>query len=187
MCKISFTNSFLFSKAINYSVTLVVTRAHSSSESEPAHHDFLCIVCSRLHRSSSSNALSSSFLLSFRRYSLFDVKAVSICHCLTRINAHSFSAQRQATKDAGAIVGLRVLPIINEPPAAIAYGFMVLKKRRPNARWSFIIPSLTWLFSIDTAYLESLLRLEAPGPISEVKVASCPQLYNLQPRQSVAI
>ena len=34
-----------------------------------------------------------------------------------------YDAQRQATKDAGRIPGLQVLPIINEPPAAaIAYG-----------------------------------------------------------------
>ena len=39
------------------------------------------------------------------------------------VPAYFNDAQRQATKDAGKIAGLEVLRIINEPTAALAYGF----------------------------------------------------------------
>ena len=42
------------------------------------------------------------------------------------VPAHFNDAQRQATKDAGAIAGLEVLRIINEPTAAaLAYGMLL--------------------------------------------------------------
>lgn len=44
-------------------------------------------------------------------------------HAVITVPAYFNDAQRQATKDAGAISGLEVLRIINEPTAAaIAYG-----------------------------------------------------------------
>merc|ERR1719252_147602 len=44
-------------------------------------------------------------------------------HAVITVPAHFNDAQRQATKDAGAIAGLNVLRIVNEPTAAaIAYG-----------------------------------------------------------------
>ena len=47
------------------------------------------------------------------------------------VPAYFNDAQRQATKDAGAIAGLEVLRIINEPTAAaIAYGLE--KKKEKN-------------------------------------------------------
>ena len=48
----------------------------------------------------------------------------SLCHFLNELSFIDFNdAQRQATKDAGAIAGLQVLRLINEPSAAaIAYG-----------------------------------------------------------------
>ena len=39
------------------------------------------------------------------------------------VPAYFNESQRQATKDAGRIAGLEVLRIINEPTAALAYGF----------------------------------------------------------------
>ena len=47
----------------------------------------------------------------------------SVNHAVITVPAYFNDAQRQATKDAGAIAGLNVLRIINEPTAAaIAYG-----------------------------------------------------------------
>ena len=44
-------------------------------------------------------------------------------HAVVTVPAYFNDAQRQATKDAGAIAGLVVMRIINEPTAAaIAYG-----------------------------------------------------------------
>ena len=44
-------------------------------------------------------------------------------HAVVTVPAYFNDSQRQATKDAGAIAGLNVLRIINEPTAAaIAYG-----------------------------------------------------------------
>ena len=49
--------------------------------------------------------------------------AVPVAHAVITVPAHFNDSQRQATKDAGAICGLNVLRIINEPTAAaIAYG-----------------------------------------------------------------
>lgn len=46
-----------------------------------------------------------------------------IKHAVVTVPAYFNDSQRQATKDAGAIAGLNVLRIINEPTAAaIAYG-----------------------------------------------------------------
>ncbi|XP_054161369.1 endoplasmic reticulum chaperone BiP-like [Oppia nitens] len=48
----------------------------------------------------------------------------SVTHAVITVPAYFNDAQRQATKDAGAIAGLQVLRIVNEPTAAaIAYGF----------------------------------------------------------------
>lgn len=53
------------------------------------------------------------------------------------VPAYFTDAQRQATKDAGAIAGMEVLRIINEPTAAaLAYGLI---SRRIRPCWS-----LTW-------------------------------------------
>ena len=47
----------------------------------------------------------------------------SVSHAVVTVPAYFNDAQRQATKDAGTIAGLRVLRIINEhTAAAIAYG-----------------------------------------------------------------
>merc|ERR1719157_8201 len=47
----------------------------------------------------------------------------TVSHAVITVPAYFSDAQRQATKDAGAIAGLNVLRIINEPTAAaIAYG-----------------------------------------------------------------
>ncbi|XP_029108522.1 endoplasmic reticulum chaperone BiP-like [Scleropages formosus] len=47
-----------------------------------------------------------------------------VTHAVITVPAYFNDAQRQATKDAGVIAGLKVLRIINEPTAAaIAYGF----------------------------------------------------------------
>ena len=54
----------------------------------------------------------------------------SIKNAVVTVPAYFNDSQRQATKDAGAIAGLNVLRIINEPTAAaIAYG---LDKKTPN-------------------------------------------------------
>lgn len=46
-----------------------------------------------------------------------------ITHAVITVPAYFNDAQRQATKDAGAIAGLTVMRIINEPTAAaLAYG-----------------------------------------------------------------
>jgi len=47
----------------------------------------------------------------------------AVTHAVVTVPAYFNDAQRQATKDAGAIAGLTVMRIINEPTAAaIAYG-----------------------------------------------------------------
>eukprot|EP01088_Endostelium_zonatum_P014187 TRINITY_DN2_c0_g1_i1.p1 TRINITY_DN2_c0_g1~~TRINITY_DN2_c0_g1_i1.p1 ORF type:complete len:679 (-),score=195.20 TRINITY_DN2_c0_g1_i1:65-2071(-) len=52
-----------------------------------------------------------------------------VAHAIITVPAYFNDAQRQATKDAGAIAGLNVLRIINEPTAAaIAYGLNNEKK-----------------------------------------------------------
>ncbi len=54
----------------------------------------------------------------------------SVGHAVVTVPAYFSDAQRQATKDAGAIAGLNVMRIINEPTAAaIAYG---LDKQQEN-------------------------------------------------------
>ena len=54
------------------------------------------------------------------------------------VPAYFNDSQRQATKDAGAIAGLNILRIINEPTAAaIAYG--LIKKEKANKRFLFVI------------------------------------------------
>ncbi|KPP69341.1 78 kDa glucose-regulated protein precursor-like [Scleropages formosus] len=51
-------------------------------------------------------------------------KKACVTHAVITVPAYFNDAQRQATKDAGVIAGLKVLRIINEPTAAaIAYGF----------------------------------------------------------------
>ncbi|KAI3975475.1 hypothetical protein MKX01_028767 [Papaver californicum] len=48
----------------------------------------------------------------------------SIKNAVVTVPAYFNDSQRQATKDAGAIAGLNIMRIINEPTAAaIAYGF----------------------------------------------------------------
>ena len=64
--------------------------------------------------------------------------------------AYFTDSQRQATKDAGAIAGLKVLRIINEPTAsALAYGLDKIKDGKAPS----MCPSLIW----QTAYLKSKL------------------------------
>lgn len=47
----------------------------------------------------------------------------TVTHAVVTVPAYFNDSQRQATKDAGAISGLNVLRIINEPTAAaMAYG-----------------------------------------------------------------
>ncbi|CAN1793715.1 Luminal-binding protein 2 [Linum perenne] len=54
----------------------------------------------------------------------FDVKRLIVTRAVVTVPAYFNDAQRQATKDAGAIAGLEVERIINEPTAAaIAYGW----------------------------------------------------------------
>ena len=49
--------------------------------------------------------------------------------CVITVPANFNDAQRQATKDAGDIAGLKVLRVINEPTAAaIAYGYQEAKQ-----------------------------------------------------------
>ncbi|CAO2181789.1 unnamed protein product [Urochloa humidicola] len=53
-----------------------------------------------------------------------------VTHAVVTVPAYFNDAQRQATKDAGAIAGLAVLRIVNEPTAAaIAYGIDKQKKK----------------------------------------------------------
>ena len=48
---------------------------------------------------------------------------VPVSHAVVTVPAYFNDAQRQATKDAGTIAGLKVERVINEPTAAaIAYG-----------------------------------------------------------------
>jgi len=50
-----------------------------------------------------------------------------VCRCVITVPAHFNDAQRAATKDAGAIAGMSVLRVINEPTAAaLAYGLDAL-------------------------------------------------------------
>ena len=57
-------------------------------------------------------------------------------HAVITVPAYYNDAQRQATKDAGAIAGLNVKRIITEPTAAaIAYG---LDKNQNRTSWSTI-------------------------------------------------
>ncbi|CAE6506378.1 unnamed protein product [Rhizoctonia solani] len=59
---------------------------------------------------------------------------IPIVHAVITVPAYFNDAQRQATKDAGAIAGLTVLRILNEPTAAaIAYG-LDLKRRERELR-----------------------------------------------------
>ncbi|KAJ2068778.1 ATPase with role in protein import into the ER, partial [Coemansia sp. S155-1] len=54
-----------------------------------------------------------------------------VTHAVVTVPAYFSDAQRQATKDAGAIAGLNVLRIVNEPTAAaIAYGLEKKGKER---------------------------------------------------------
>ena len=57
----------------------------------------------------------------------------SVTDAVITVPAYFGDAQRQATKDAGAIAGLNVLRIINEPTAAaIAYGFDDIKNEKSS-------------------------------------------------------
>lgn len=66
--------------------------------------------------------------LPFCRYNFYQETAEAylgkkVTHAVVTVPAYFNDAQRQATKDAGAIAGLIVMRIINEPTAAaIAYG-----------------------------------------------------------------
>ncbi|CAE6463035.1 unnamed protein product [Rhizoctonia solani] len=63
---------------------------------------------------------------------------VPITHAVITVPAYFNDAQRQATKDAGAIAGLTVLRILNEPTAAaIAYG-LDLKRTGMGVRYSVL-------------------------------------------------
>lgn len=69
-------------------------------------------------------------------------------HAVITVPAYFNDTQRQATKDAGAIAGLNVLRIINEPTAAaIAYGL-----DRRGAMCSF----LTWVGAPSTCRFSPL-------------------------------
>ena len=55
----------------------------------------------------------------------------TVTDAVITVPAYFNDAQRQATKDAGAIAGLNVLRIINEPTAAaLAYGFDKTKEEK---------------------------------------------------------
>jgi molecular chaperone DnaK (HSP70) len=57
----------------------------------------------------------------------------TVKNAVITVPAYFNDAQRQATKDAGAIAGLNVLRIINEPTAAaIAYGLDTSTKKAKN-------------------------------------------------------
>ena len=57
----------------------------------------------------------------------------SVKDAVVTVPAYFNDSQRQATKDAGAIAGLNILRIINEPTAAaIAYGLDKVKNKETN-------------------------------------------------------
>ena len=61
-----------------------------------------------------------------------------VTHAIITVPAYFNDSQRQATKDAGAIAGLEVLRIINEPTAAaLAYGFDKGKKEEKIVVFDF--------------------------------------------------
>ncbi len=61
-----------------------------------------------------------------------------ITEAIITVPAYFDDAQRQATKDAGEIAGLKVMRIINEPTAAaLAYGFNKLKKAEKIVVYDF--------------------------------------------------
>ena len=65
----------------------------------------------------------SAMVLSKMRSVAEDYLGTSVKYAVVTVPAYFNDAQRQATKDAGTIAGLRVLRVINEPTAAaIAYG-----------------------------------------------------------------
>jgi L1 cell adhesion molecule like protein len=65
----------------------------------------------------------SAMVLSKMRNIAEDLLGTDVKHAVVTVPAYFNDAQRQATKDAGTIAGLKVLRVINEPTAAaIAYG-----------------------------------------------------------------
>jgi molecular chaperone DnaK (HSP70) len=57
----------------------------------------------------------------------------TVSHAVITVPAYFNDAQRQATKDAGLIAGLKVERVLNEPTAAaIAYGLDKLKGKEEN-------------------------------------------------------
>ena len=72
----------------------------------------------------------SGMVLSKMRKVAEDYLGTEVKYAVVTVPAYFNDAQRQATKDAGTIAGLKVLRVINEPTAAaIAYGLD--KKARP--------------------------------------------------------
>ncbi|KAG8994065.1 ATPase with role in protein import into the ER [Tulasnella sp. JGI-2019a] len=62
-----------------------------------------------------------------------------VTHAIVTVPAYSDDDQRQATRDAGAVAGLTILRIINEPTvAAIAHG-LEKKRPRPGADETYVI------------------------------------------------
>ena len=59
---------------------------------------------------------------------------VPVKHAIVTVSAYFSDAQRQATKDAGAIAGLSVERLLNEPTAAaLAYGLdRIMSEDKPN-------------------------------------------------------
>eukprot|EP00930_Biecheleria_cincta_P070815 TRINITY_DN58418_c0_g1_i1.p1 TRINITY_DN58418_c0_g1~~TRINITY_DN58418_c0_g1_i1.p1 ORF type:complete len:655 (-),score=165.76 TRINITY_DN58418_c0_g1_i1:63-2000(-) len=65
-----------------------------------------------------------SAILAKLKKSAEEYLGTGVHHAVISVPAHFNDAQRKATKDAGAIAGLEVLKVINEPTAAaLAYGF----------------------------------------------------------------
>ena len=65
----------------------------------------------------------SAFILQKMKETAEKYLGEKVTEAVITVPAYFNDAQRQATKDAGKIAGLEVLRIINEPTAALAYGF----------------------------------------------------------------
>ncbi len=89
-------------------------------------------------------------------------------HAVVTVPAYFNDSQRQATKDAGAIAGLNVLRIINEPTAAaISYGLGNKKKGEMNVL-IFDLGGGTFdvsLLSIDDGVFEVKVSLVSSRPV----------------------